>query len=168
MAFADKDMEFEDRDDNEFEFLRAACIRDSNPKPRRLDAFPNAKLKEHFIELQLLIRCHHKGHEQEYFPAAVRSLMILRKHFNSEDNVFYALKEVNDTKRNITTEYIKHMHFPNCAYKPAISDDLRKYIKEAAPYAQELILSSTVNEETKKCMKKYLNWLKSLKSPKSR
>lgn len=142
--------------------LVTECIRKENLNASELPSFPAQRPgteKEHFVQLNVVIRSHYDHYASKSFQAGVNALMAMRDHFNRPNNIFCVPPELNKTKRLMTEAYLKgHSKLPK------MPDSLRLYIKEAAPVALKHIANlSEVAQEVRDSLTAYVNWLAQLK-----
>jgi hypothetical protein len=146
---------------DKYEFLSAACVRKKPKNAYKLPSFKNG-IKEHFVEGQVIVRCHYKGYKKVEFHNGVKKLMYLRDHSNLSGNVIYCSEEVNQEKNRITRYYVKKMiQNPNSAIIPIQNCEasFKRYVKEGGPVAREHYKEIEMNKITLDAVENYISWL---------
>lgn len=156
--------------DEDLYVLVTACIRKQPLQATKLNHFPldaRNTHREHFIELDVIIRKHHEVFAQRLFNAGVQSLLILREHFNEPRNIFKVSDDINRDKKILT-----HYFLTNTPFLEPISNDLRRYIQEASAVSLQFVkelrkfykTSETFNDLRRVLweLRKYIVWLQDL------
>lgn len=148
------------------------CIRkhklpsDAVTSLRHFPADQDGTLREHFIELDVIIYYHDCFYSTNSFSNGVRSLMLLRNYCNSRGNVFSVSSMTNEDKKTITQYYLKCCEKKRKLQNQPITNTLRKYIKEAAPvvniFIQILINRHEVKQKMLLKLVHYVKWLQQL------
>jgi len=154
--------------DNVRAILRTICIRKTSLPASVVQDLPSFRantrktVKEHFVQLDVIINSHAKHYANETFSDGVRTLRMLEEHFNIHGNIFRVSKKLNENKRLITREYLKG----TLADDIQISRSLYNYIAEAFPIAIEHVdklSNNNINYDVLSDLLDYIAWLKALK-----
>eukprot|EP01112_Ceratiomyxa_fruticulosa_P004124 TRINITY_DN1449_c0_g1_i2.p1 TRINITY_DN1449_c0_g1~~TRINITY_DN1449_c0_g1_i2.p1 ORF type:complete len:236 (-),score=27.91 TRINITY_DN1449_c0_g1_i2:188-895(-) len=84
--------------------LGTPCIRSNDPHATDIKMFPH-ECKEHFVELSVIMQEHYHVYKLRTYKEGSKSLLFLRNHFNSQSNVFWTSKRLNEEKQQATTAF---------------------------------------------------------------
>ncbi|EFA84121.1 hypothetical protein PPL_03194 [Heterostelium album PN500] len=139
-----------------YKILRTSCIRTKVDDNHVLGVWqPNFK-KEHFLELQVIIQTHYEEYKDNTFAIGVKTLIDCQEYFHKSGGIFWASKEVNEEKRDITLRYLEGGNVE----KTKISRELAQYILAHYHTVFDFVDRSTmIDDGLKTRFKHYLKFL---------
>lgn len=111
--------------------LVTSCIR-KDATPNRVFSRNENSVREHYIQLDVVIAAHHKAFFPHRFGYSVIVFLALREHFNKKENVFWASDHANKMKRTVTRTYLQDKLIAIIPGIPERSPACAAYINGAA------------------------------------